>query len=56
MAMPAGTIRVIERKRGGFGLLSDPCPTCGIQMSINKVSPYKVELLGADVKPEVYVG
>lgn len=40
---PAGMTWTIQRKQGGFELLSDPCPHCGIRAYINKVSPADVD-------------
>jgi len=44
-AIPAGTILTIRSKQGGLGLVSDPCSTCGVSLSITKVQPQYVELL-----------
>jgi len=40
---PPGITWTIEGKQGGFSLLSDQCPHCGIRASITKVPPYKVD-------------
>ena len=40
--MPAGSTFTIERKQGGFHLVSDPCPHCGIRVFISKVAPQDV--------------
>ena len=40
---PAGMTWTIKGKQGGFELLSDPCPHCGIQAFITKVSPGSVD-------------
>jgi len=40
---PAGMTWTIEGKQGGFALLSDPCPHCGIKAYINKVQPVDVD-------------
>ena len=40
---PAGMTWTIEGKQGGFALVTDPCPHCGIRCSINKVSPGQVD-------------
>ena len=45
---PAGITWTIERKQGGFELLSDPCPHCGIRAWITKVSPGDVEFIDPD--------
>jgi len=42
---PAGMTFTIKGKGGGFELLSDPCPRCGIQACVNKVEPTAVELI-----------
>ena len=41
----AGTIWTIKSKQAGLGLVSDPCGTCGISVSITKVQPQLVELI-----------
>jgi len=41
---PAGMTFTIQGKSGGFSLLSDPCPHCGIQAYISKVKPHEVNL------------
>lgn len=41
--LPAGMTFTIKKKHGGFDLLSDPCPHCGIQAVIAKVEPTAVE-------------
>lgn len=43
--IPAGTICVIERKFNGLWLCGAPCPKCGIQVRVTKVSPLDIELL-----------
>lgn len=43
--IPRGTIATITRKRGGFGLRTEPCPTCGLRASISRVHCQDVELL-----------
>ena len=45
---PAGMVFTIQRKQGGFELLSDPCPHCGIQASVSKVEPQAVEFVGQE--------
>ena len=35
--IPAGTRVRVNRKFGGFGLISDPCPHCGIRVQIHGV-------------------
>ena len=45
---PAGMTFTIKRKQGGFELLSDPCPHCGIQAFINKVEPQAVDFTGQE--------
>lgn len=40
---PAGMTWTIKKKHGGFELLSDPCPHCGIQALVSKVDPGEVE-------------
>lgn len=45
---PAGMTFTIKRKYGGFELLSDPCPHCGIQAFINRVKPDAVDFAGQD--------
>ncbi|MBA7687775.1 hypothetical protein ES703_96248 [subsurface metagenome] len=50
---PAGMTWTIKRKRGGFELLSDPCPHCGIQAAISKVPPWDVDFTDqANLWPE----
>ncbi len=50
---PAGMTWTIERKQGGFELLSDPCPHCGIRAYVNKVSPGSVDFTDqANIWPE----
>ncbi len=40
---PVGITWTIKRKQGGFELVSDPCPHCGIQAYISKVQPWAVD-------------
>lgn len=40
---PPGITWTINRKQGGFELLSDPCPKCGIRAWISKVPPRAVD-------------
>ncbi|MBA7658439.1 hypothetical protein ES703_66390 [subsurface metagenome] len=44
-SMPMFTIYTIEGKQGGFTLISDECPTCGIRMSVSRVPPQDVDLI-----------
>lgn len=46
---PVGMTFTIRRKYGGFELLSDPCPHCGIQAVINKVEPQAVNFTGQEM-------
>ena len=41
--LPTGTTFTIEGKQGGFELLSDQCPHCGIKIWITKVPPRDVD-------------
>ena len=41
--LPPGMSWTIERKQGGFNLLSDPCPHCGIRAYMSKVRPQDVD-------------
>jgi len=43
-SVPPGKIFTIEDKQGGFNLLSDPCPHCGIRVFIRGVQPQNVDL------------
>lgn len=43
--LPAGTLFTIDGKQGGFSLLSDPCPHCGIKVWISKVPPTDVDFV-----------
>lgn len=43
--IPRGTIATIAGKQGGFSLQSEPCPCCGMRVSISKVPYTDVELL-----------
>lgn len=43
--IPAGTIFTIVKKFGGFSLISDSCPTCGVAVSISKVQPFDIDLI-----------
>lgn len=45
---PAGMTFTIQRKQGGFELLSDPCPHCGIRATVNKVQPHDVVFVGEE--------
>jgi len=45
---PAGMTFTIRRKQGGFELLSDPCPHCGIAAYVSKVEPQAVEFTGEE--------
>lgn len=45
---PAGMTFTIKRKQGGFELLSDPCPHCGIRATVSKVKPQAVEFMGQE--------
>lgn len=40
---PVGMTWTIHRKQGGFELLSDPCPCCGIRAWVSKVPPGDVD-------------
>jgi len=42
-AFPAGITWTIRRKQGGFEMISDPYPHCGIQAFICKVPPGDVD-------------
>lgn len=35
--LPAGTLFTIRGKHGGFELVSEPCPCCGIKVHMSKV-------------------
>lgn len=37
LAIPAGTLCKIYRKRGGFALETEPCKCCGVRVLIGKV-------------------
>ena len=43
--IPAGIVFKIERKHGGFHLITEPCSKCGISAFISKVQPCEIELL-----------
>ena len=43
--IPAGTIATITKKHGGFSLMTEPCPHCGLRASISKVQYQDVFLL-----------
>ena len=45
MVIPEGAIATIDDKHGGFSLTSDPCPHCGVRISISKVPPQDIDLL-----------
>ena len=47
---PVGITLTIRRKYGGFELITDPCPHCGVAAYINKVRPRDVELIEAEGK------
>lgn len=47
--IPAGTIFTIERKRVGLALISDPCPHCGVRVSITHVPPGNVDFVETSV-------
>lgn len=49
--IPAGTIATITRKHGGFNLLTEPCPRCGLRASISKVPYTDVVLLPLGYEP-----
>lgn len=40
---PPGMTWTIERKQGGFDLLSDSCPHCGIQARVTKTPAHAVD-------------
>lgn len=46
--IPAGTKFKVRKKRAGFGLLSEPCPHCGIKVRVYKVPPGSVRLIIPD--------
>ena len=41
-SLPIGTVFTIQRKHGGFDLLSEECVRCGLQLRISKVQPSMV--------------
>ena len=43
--LPAGTVFKIRGKMKGFDLVSDPCKTCGLKVSISRVGPEELELM-----------
>jgi hypothetical protein len=40
--IPAGSSFTVTGKHGGFSLLMDPCPKCGVRVFISKVPPESV--------------
>lgn len=42
--IPAGTVCSVIDKRGGFGLKTEACKTCGVSVFIRKIEPEAVEL------------
>ena len=45
LTVPAGTVAVIEGKFNGLSLKTEPCPTCGAGLFVQRVSHTAVELL-----------
>jgi len=41
--LPAGTLWTVEQKFGGFAVVSDPCPHCGIKVNVVKAQPQAFE-------------
>lgn len=47
----AGTICTVQKNYGGITMQSDPCPHCGVRVSISHVSEKSVEILFAEAGP-----
>lgn len=43
--VPEGTICTITDKQGGLFLIGMPCENCGIQLTLSKIDPIRVDLL-----------
>lgn len=40
-----GTIATVQRKYNGLGLMTEPCPTCGVRIHISRVRPREVDFV-----------
>ena len=47
MEIPPGTVVRVDGKHGGLSLIADPCGTCGIKVSINRVQPSDIDVVTA---------
>lgn len=43
MVIPVGTVVTITEKYSGFSIAGAPCPCCGVQVRVTRVSPGDLE-------------